>query len=69
VTKLAGASLEVLPVDQPGKLHQRMAQVDLMAETGAPEVLRRLKDQSDEAASNRRLSSCGSDNSAIYNIW
>jgi len=26
-------------VDQPGELHQRVAQVDLLAETGTPEVL------------------------------
>jgi hypothetical protein len=42
VIELAEADLEVLPVDQPGELHQRMAQIDLLAETGTPEVIGRL---------------------------
>jgi hypothetical protein len=37
--ELAEARLEHLPVDQAGELHQRMAQLDLLAEAGAPEVV------------------------------
>jgi hypothetical protein len=48
--ELAEARLEHLPVDQAGELHQRVAQVDLLSEARAPEVLG-ASDRAGEAAS------------------
>jgi hypothetical protein len=69
VIKLAEAPLEPLPVDQAGELHQRVAQVDLLSEARAPEVIGGLGVELGRLHRNRRISMSGSFNPAIYNIW
>lgn len=68
VIELAEADLEALPVDQPGELHQRVAQVDLLSAARAPEVIGGFGVELGRLHRNRRISTSGDYNPAIYNI-
>jgi hypothetical protein len=67
--ELAEARLKPLPVDQAGQPHQRMAQVDLLPEARAPEVIGWFRVELDRLHRNRRISTSGGYNPAIYNTW
>jgi hypothetical protein len=69
VIELAEARLEHLPIDQTSEPHQRVAQIDLLAEAGAPEVIGGFGVELGRLHRNRRISTSGGYNPAIYNIW
>jgi hypothetical protein len=66
--ELAEARLEPVLVDQAGQLHQRVAQIDLLAEAGAKEVVGVLRIARVGTHHNRRISTPGGRLPAIYNI-
>ena len=68
VIELAEARLEHFPIDHAGEPHQRVARVDLLAETGTPEVIGGSGVEFGRLHRNRRISTSGGYNPAIYNI-
>jgi len=69
VIELAEPRLEHVAVDQAGRPHQRVAPIDLLAETGAKEVIRLDRIRPAATHRNRRMSTAGSQLTSIHNLW
>jgi hypothetical protein len=68
VVELAEALFEHAPVEQAGQPRQRVADIDLLAEAGAKEVVGFLRIGLGRTHRNRRISTNGGQLPAIYNI-